>query len=213
MIHPGIPKIDLLQRTALGIPEYKARPLRNSLIFETTLSIAATMWGPVVDPRTGHTLLTDWRASGWAEVWILNHDASEKVRDYAKHLKRYRTAVYQLFDRGLGVWAWKQDPARYWGREAAYARWIEEHYPDKARAKGMCWDATAAMEDAFPELRRALGHYICPEWGPYTHWWCVTPEGTPVDPTALQFPSRGEGEYREYRPGEDPRQKPKIRKE
>ena len=52
--------------------------------------------------------------------------------------------------------------------------------------RGNCREATAAMVKAFPELRRVRGHY---GWCP--HWWCETPDGTVVDPTARQFTPGG----------------------
>lgn len=52
--------------------------------------------------------------------------------------------------------------------------------------RGTCREATEAMVKAFPELRRVRGHY---SWCP--HWWCETPDGTVVDPTARQFTSGG----------------------
>lgn len=51
------------------------------------------------------------------------------------------------------------------------------------------------MQAAFPELKRVRGHYICPVWGEREHWWLVAPDGSIVDPTRDQFPSRGEFEY------------------
>jgi len=42
------------------------------------------------------------------------------------------------------------------------------------------------MVAAFPELKRVRGHYVTGR-KEYPHWWCVTAEGTVVDPTAAQF--------------------------
>lgn len=60
---------------------------------------------------------------------------------------------------------------------------------------GRCRGVTKEMVEAFPELRRVRGHYHCPIWGKRAHWWCVAPDGSIVDPTVSQFPSRGIGEY------------------
>lgn len=70
--------------------------------------------------------------------------------------------------------------------------------------KGLCGGATAAMVKAFPELRRVPGYvYVTvQEAGPFyppgpqevpagEHWWCETPDGEVVDPTACQFAHLG----------------------
>ena len=82
----------------------------------------------------------------------------------------------------------------------AYREWIAEHYPTQASAFGACKDATAAMIVAFSELRRVNGHYFDHLWGEREHWWCVDVDGSIVDPTAKQFPSRGHGAYVELDP-------------
>ena len=70
------------------------------------------------------------------------------------------------------------------------------------RAK--CMEYTKALCDAFPELRRVCGFYTAPyyrgdngydvdvEAPGQEHWWCVTPDGVIVDPTAAQFIPGGE---------------------
>lgn len=73
-----------------------------------------------------------------------------------------------------------------------YADWIAVNV---AEPYGKCAEVTLAMAEAFPELTRVRGHYYCFAWGERTHWWLTTREGTIVDPTASQFPSRGNGEY------------------
>lgn len=83
-----------------------------------------------------------------------------------------------------------------------YQQWIDQNYPTAVQAYGACASATLAMVGVFPELRQVKGHYLCPIWGQRAHWWCVTPDGKIVDPTAKQFPSQGTmGEYEEARPG------------
>jgi hypothetical protein len=67
--------------------------------------------------------------------------------------------------------------------------------------QGQCAEITAAMAQAFHELRRVRGHYYCLTWGERAHWWLVAPDGTVVDPTAAQFPSRGLGHYEEWQEG------------
>jgi len=46
-----------------------------------------------------------------------------------------------------------------------------------------------------PTLVLVRGWYLCPIWGKQAHWWCCAPDGTIMDPTVLQFPSGGTGEY------------------
>ena len=50
--------------------------------------------------------------------------------------------------------------------------------------------------DAALELVR--GHYLCPVWGEQAHWWVKKPDGTIIDPTKDQFPSKGCGQYVEF---------------
>lgn len=73
-----------------------------------------------------------------------------------------------------------------------YQKWIEHHVADKGTGK--CKEITQAMQEAFPELRLIRGHYYCLVWGEREHWWLVDVDGSIVDPTAAQFPSKG-GRY------------------
>lgn len=73
-----------------------------------------------------------------------------------------------------------------------YAQWIDDY---QGEVCGMCASLSQQMVDAFPELKRVRGHYIDPLWGPREHWWCVAPDGSIVDPTASQFPTKGGGTY------------------
>lgn len=66
---------------------------------------------------------------------------------------------------------------------------------DYARFRGKCREAVEAAVAADPTLMPVRGHYICPYWGEQAHWWAVRPDGTIFDPTALQFPSKGNGFY------------------
>lgn len=77
----------------------------------------------------------------------------------------------------------------------AYQTWIDQHYPTRKAATCKCAEATEAMCEEFPELARVRGHYDCWAWGMREHWWCVTPDGAIVDPTARQFPSEGSCQY------------------
>ena len=89
-----------------------------------------------------------------------------------------------------------------------YQRWIDENAPKDARtARGRCGVETRAMCAAFPELRAAGGYYYGAMEHPSQHWWCVAPDGTIVDPTAIQFLDRGAGCYDEIPPEDHPRGK------
>lgn len=70
--------------------------------------------------------------------------------------------------------------------QSDYARWIAEHYPGLA-AVGACRRATEAMVAAFHELRRVAGWALTADRGRVEHWWCETPDGAVVDPTASQY--------------------------
>ncbi len=80
-----------------------------------------------------------------------------------------------------------------------YNEWINENIPD---SYGACREATRDMQKAFPELRRVRGHYHCWIWGVREHWWLVDGDEI-VDPTAAQFPSKGQGRYKEFE-GQEP---------
>ena len=65
--------------------------------------------------------------------------------------------------------------------------------------RGRCKTASEALARLHPELSVQRGHYFCAQWARFEpHWWCKTPRGYIVDPTALQFPCRGRGEYKEF---------------
>lgn len=79
-----------------------------------------------------------------------------------------------------------------------YAEWISRNI-DGEPTLGRCKEWAERMKEEHPELRVVRGHYICPIWGKRGHWWCESPAGGVVDPTATQFPSRGIGEYVEFK--------------
>ncbi len=81
----------------------------------------------------------------------------------------------------------------------AYAAWIAENV--EGDGYGQCREVTERMAARFPELVRARGHYYCPVWGERCHWWLTTQDGEIVDPTAAQFPSRGQGVYTPWEEG------------
>lgn len=61
--------------------------------------------------------------------------------------------------------------------------------------RGRCKELSEAAVLADPTLTLVRGHYHCFAWGVQPHWWTVRPDGTIYDPSALQFPSKGWGEY------------------
>lgn len=67
---------------------------------------------------------------------------------------------------------------------------------DYAKYRGKCKEFCDEAIKADPTLTLVRGHYFCPIWNSdEPHWWCVKPDGAIVDPTKLQFPSRGVGTY------------------
>jgi hypothetical protein len=82
-----------------------------------------------------------------------------------------------------------------------YAEWIKANVEDDGYGK--CAEVTLAMAAEFPELRRVRGHYFCSSWGMRSHWWLLAPDGSVIDPTAAQFPSRGVGIYFKWNEGDE----------
>jgi len=79
-------------------------------------------------------------------------------------------------------------------KELAYNSWINANYPTAKSARLQCDEATKEMVNVFAELKRVRGLASVKE--PYglpptrtPHWWCVTSEGTIIDPTAHQYPT------------------------
>jgi hypothetical protein len=69
---------------------------------------------------------------------------------------------------------------------------------DYTKYRGKCKEMSEALVASDPTLTLVRGFYICPIWGEQQHWWCKKPNGTVVDPTKDQFPSRGIGTYVEF---------------
>lgn len=69
---------------------------------------------------------------------------------------------------------------------------------DYTKYRGRCKEMSEAAVADDPTLRLVRGWYHCPIWGKQPHWWAERPDGTVVDPSARQFPSKGIGEYEEY---------------
>jgi hypothetical protein len=75
-----------------------------------------------------------------------------------------------------------------------YQEWIDR----VAETYGTCREVTKQMAKEFPELRRVRGHYYCWVWGEQAHWWLMDLDNRLLDPTADQFPSKGQGRYEEW---------------
>lgn len=73
-----------------------------------------------------------------------------------------------------------------------------ESNSDYQKYRGKCKEMSESLVSKNPELRLVRGFYICPVWGEEQHWWTEKPDGTIVDPTCKQFPSKGNGEYVEF---------------
>ena len=78
-----------------------------------------------------------------------------------------------------------------------YDEWIAKYAERNEMLLGMCKSASADMVLAFPELKVETGTAYT-DWGPREHFWCVTADGTIVDPTKAQFPFGHVFEYVAY---------------
>ncbi len=79
-----------------------------------------------------------------------------------------------------------------------YQEWIDQ----VDETCGTCKTVTKKMAEEFPELRRVRGHYHCWIWGKRAHWWLIEPGDEVIDPTADQFPSKGQERYEEWDEGQ-----------
>ena len=83
--------------------------------------------------------------------------------------------------------------------KADYQNWIFASGLDQfENSYGQCQRVVAEMKKAFPELKIVSGWYHCCFWGERQHWWLVDEDGSIVDPTVSQFPSKGMGDYEPY---------------
>lgn len=69
---------------------------------------------------------------------------------------------------------------------------------DYMRLRGKCHEMAADACRQDPTLTLVRGFYHCPTWGKQQHWWAARPDGSIVDPTADQFPSKGAGRYEPF---------------
>lgn len=91
-----------------------------------------------------------------------------------------------------------------------YAEWIAAKGLSWDKAYGKCHETSVEMQKVFPELILCRGWYQCPFSDEHEHWWLKTPGGEIIDPTAIQFPSKGNGVYREFVVGVDKEAKGKC---
>jgi hypothetical protein len=69
---------------------------------------------------------------------------------------------------------------------------------DYGKYRGKCKEFAESLAGGDPVLTIVRGYYHCPIWGEQPHWWCKRSDGTTVDPTKGQFPSKGLGQYVEF---------------
>lgn len=69
---------------------------------------------------------------------------------------------------------------------------------DYLKYRGKCREMSEALVAADHTLTLVRGFYLCPVWGEQQHWWVKTSDGTIIDPTKDQFPSKGNAEYVEF---------------
>ena len=74
-----------------------------------------------------------------------------------------------------------------------YADWIRANV--EGNGYGKCKKYVDQMKQVFPELVVRRGFYHCPIWNERQHWWLEAEDGSIIDPTAEQFPSKGGGRY------------------
>jgi len=69
---------------------------------------------------------------------------------------------------------------------------------DYEKYRGKCKEMSEALVAADSTLTLVRGYYYCIVWGEQPHWWVKKLDGTIIDPTKDQFPSKGCGEYVEF---------------
>jgi len=85
-----------------------------------------------------------------------------------------------------------------------YQEYIKNLNLDYSKAYGKCEKICKEMKEVFPELKLIRGHYYCIVWGERQHWWLEAEDGKVIDPTAIQFPSKGTGVYEPWGDKEEP---------
>ena len=69
---------------------------------------------------------------------------------------------------------------------------------DYMKFRGQCKPMAEEAVRADRSLTLTRGYYHCPIWGKQAHWWATKKDGSIVDPSAAQFPSKGIGEYEPF---------------
>lgn len=85
--------------------------------------------------------------------------------------------------------------------EEKYKNWIEKIKIKNKVLRGFCHSISQEMVAEFPELRLAKGYFEDDYGAKRSHWWCIAPDGTIVDPTIDQFESNFKitaSRYEEY---------------
>jgi len=83
-----------------------------------------------------------------------------------------------------------------------YERWIIDQDITYEKAYGNCQELCLEMLEAFPMLSLVRGHYYCAIWGERGHWWLTDEDNNIIDPSAIQFPSKGKGVYVPWNEGD-----------
>lgn len=73
-----------------------------------------------------------------------------------------------------------------------------EEQSNYSKYRGKCQEYSEQYVREHLGSRLVRGWYDCPIWGRQEHWWAEEADGTIVDLTKNQFPSRGIGEYIEF---------------
>lgn len=70
---------------------------------------------------------------------------------------------------------------------------------DYKKYRGMCKTLSEKECKNNPNLKLVKGWYYCPIWNSEEqHYWCEDEKGKIIDPSRLQFPSKGQGKYKKY---------------
>jgi hypothetical protein len=77
-------------------------------------------------------------------------------------------------------------------------KFLTDNISNYQKYRGKCKEYAEKLCKEDPNLILVRGYYYCPFWGKQGHWWCKKPDGTIVDPTVKQFPSKGTGVYEEF---------------
>ena len=77
-------------------------------------------------------------------------------------------------------------------------RAIPTQEDDYSKYRGKCKEMSEALIADDPSLELVRGYYLCPWWGEQPHWWVKRRDGSILDPTKDQFPSKGSGRYIEF---------------